>query len=252
MSNPLASPDALGQLPQAPGLPDAGRVQALAEVFLCSSIPTQLGLGLLLRLLGWQAADAQGHLSFSFVLTLSLADTVLLIALMMTFMRMHGETPALVWRGTRPLGREILLGAATVVPLLIGVGIMLNTIRLFAPSLHNVKANPLEGMAAGTAAQAVLFGVVAIVAGGVREELQRAFLLRRFESSLGGARVGLVVLSIAFGLGHYVQGWDAAITTGVLGAIWAAMYLRRRSSAAPLVSHALFNSLEVVRAGLGA
>ncbi len=251
MSNPLATPDALGRFPQAPGFPDTGRLQALAEVFLCSSIPTQLGLGLLLRLLGWQAADAQGRLSFSFVLTLSLADTALLIALMVTFMRMHGETPRLVWRGTRPLGREILVGVATVVPLIIGVGIMLNTIRLFAPWLHNVKANPLEGMA-GTPGQALLFGVVAIVAGGVREELQRAFLLRRFESSLGGARVGLVVLSVAFGLGHYVQGWDAAITTGVLGAIWAVMYLRRRSSAAPLVSHALFNSLEVVRAGFGA
>jgi membrane protease YdiL (CAAX protease family) len=55
-----------------------------------------------------------------------------------------------------------------------------------------------------------------------------------------------VVLSTAFGLGHLLQGRDAAIATGAMGAFWAVVYLRRRSSVAPMVSHALFNSLEVL------
>ncbi len=95
-----------------------------------------------------------------------------------------------------------------------------------------------------------MLGVIAVLAGGVREELQRAFLLRRFEQHLGGPLVGVIVVSIAFGLGHYPQGWDAVIATGVLGAIWAIVYLRRRSSVAPIVSHAGFNSLEVLRVAL--
>jgi len=80
--------------------------------------------------------------------------------------------------------------------------------------------------------------------------LERAFLLRRFERHLGGTDVGVLVLSVAFGLGHMVQGWDAAITTGVLGAVWAGLYVRRRSSIAPIVSHAGFNSLEVLRVAI--
>ena len=96
---------------------------------------------------------------------------------------------------------------------------------------------------------AAAFGVVAIVAG-VREELQRAFLLRRFERHLGGEDAGVIVLSVAFGLGHLLQGWDAAIATGALGAVWASMYLKRRSSVAPIVSHAGFNSLEVLRVAM--
>jgi membrane protease YdiL (CAAX protease family) len=40
------------------------------------------------------------------------------------------------------------------------------------------------------------------------------------------------------------------IATGLLGAIWAVVYLRRRSSVAPIVSHAGFNSLEVLRVAL--
>ena len=59
--------------------------------------------------------------------------------------------------------------------------------------------------------------------------------------------VGVVVLSALFGLGHVLQGWDAAIATGVLGACWAVIYVKRRSIVMPLVSHALFNSLEIVR-----
>jgi membrane protease YdiL (CAAX protease family) len=229
------------------GPPD--RLTALLEVLLCSSIPTQIAIGFLLRAAGVQPIDAAGNYSFAFVLALSLADTVLLIALMVFLMRLHGERASALWLGTRPAGRELLYGLLTVPLVLIGVGLLLNTLRLFAPWLHNVPANPLEQLAT-TPGQAALFALVAIVAGGVREELQRAFLLHRFEQHLGGATVGVVVLSAAFGLGHYVQGWDAVIATGTLGAVWAVMFLKRRSSVAPVVSHAGFNSLEIVRVAL--
>jgi membrane protease YdiL (CAAX protease family) len=102
----------------------------------------------------------------------------------------------------------------------------------------------------GTQAGLWTFLFVAVVAGGVREELQRAFLLHRFRTSLGGPAVGLVATSVAFGLGHTLQGWDAAVVTGALGALWAAMYLGRGSAVAPIVSHGLFNSAELLRASL--
>jgi membrane protease YdiL (CAAX protease family) len=40
------------------------------------------------------------------------------------------------------------------------------------------------------------------------------------------------------------------ITTGALGAFWAVVYLRRRSSVAPIISHAGFNSLEILRVAI--
>jgi len=122
---------------------------------------------------------------------------------------------------------------------------LLLTMRALTPQLHNVDVNPFEALA-GNLRDAALLGLVAIVAGGVREELQRAFLLDRFERYLGPSWAGVVLLSAAFGLGHLLQGRDAAIATGAMGAFWAVVYLRRRSSVAPMVSHALFNSLEVL------
>jgi membrane protease YdiL (CAAX protease family) len=224
----------------------AERFRAVAEIILCSSVPTQLALGALLRLAGMEPLDAGGQLSLPFVLVLSIGDTLLLIALMVFLTRAHGESASELWLGRRPILREVGRGLLLVPVVFMLVVVLLNGLRAAAPWLHNVQTNPLEQLAS-TPGQAALFAVVAIFAGGVREELQRAFLLRRFERHLGGALVGVVVLSVGFGLGHVVQGWDAVITTGVLGAFWAAVYLRRRSSIAPLVSHSGFNSLEVLR-----
>jgi len=222
------------------------RATAALEILLCSSVPTQLVIGTMLRLAGIASTDAAGHLSLTFVLALSLADTAVLIGMMIFFMHVHGETARGTWFGASSGLREVLIGVATVPMVFVGVGILLNTLRLFAPSLHNVENNPLEQLAT-TPGQAAAFSLVAIVAGGVREELQRAFMLRRFEQYLGGATLGVWVLSIGFGLGHVMQGWDAVVTTAALGAFWAWMYLQRRNSVAPIVSHAGFNSLEILR-----
>ena len=60
--------------------------------------------------------------------------------------------------------------------------------------------------------------------------------------------MGWVITSLAFGLGHTLQGWDAAILTGALGATWGVLYLTRGSAVASIVSHSLFNSGELLRA----
>jgi membrane protease YdiL (CAAX protease family) len=222
------------------------RIVAIAEIVLCSGVPTQTLIGAVLLLAGWNAEDAAGRMSLAYVLTLSLADTLVLVALMVALTRAHGESATDLWLGARRVRYEIIIGILLIPVVFIGVVMLLNILRLSAPWLHNVPENPLEQLAA-TAADAAMFALVAIVAGGVREELQRAFLLRRFERHLGGGAVGVIVLSLAFGAAHTMQGWDVAIITGTLGAFWAIVYLRRRSSVAPIVSHAGFNTLEILR-----
>lgn len=250
MSDPAPSATDASAEPVPAPAPERGasaaRAVAVAEILLCSSVPTQLLIGAMLRGLGWVPLDASGNLSLPFVFVLSITDTLVLTVLMIGLTRAHGETARLLWLGTRPVGREVMVGLMLIPAVFFTVVILLNLLRLMAPSLHNVATNPLEQLA-GTPGEAAMFSVVAIFAGGVREELQRAFLLRRFERHLGGAGVGIVVLSVAFGVGHIVQGWDAVMTTGVLGAFWAIVYVRRRSSISPIVSHAGFNALEILR-----
>ena len=226
------------------------RVIAAVEVLLCSSLPTQIVIGQLLAAIGLDPRTDSGQLSPPFAFALLLIDSVVLTTLMVILTRAHRESPRALWLGDRSIVREFGLGLALVPLVFLIVGLLMTGLMRLVPGLHNVTENPIEQLATGGPHQAAMLGVIAVLAGGVREELQRAFLLRRFEQHLGGPFVGVIVLSIAFGLGHYPQGWDAVVATGVLGAIWAIVYLRRRSSVAPIVSHAGFNLLEVLRVAL--
>jgi membrane protease YdiL (CAAX protease family) len=222
------------------------RLLALGEVLLCSDVPTQFALGLIFQAIGFSAQRADGSLSLSFLATLSLLDTVLLLALMWTFLRLRGDRPRDVFIGARPIGPEIRAGFPLIFLAFLIAAAVIISVRAALPWLHNVPTNPLQGLIEGPA-DVLVFAVVAVVAGGVREELQRAFLMNRFERWLGGPAVGVLVVSTAFGLGHLLQGWDAALATGVLGAFWAFVYLRRRSAIAPIVSHSGFNLLQLVQ-----
>jgi membrane protease YdiL (CAAX protease family) len=221
-------------------------VVALLEVLICSDYPTQLAIGTTLAALGYRPFAANGHLLVGYVVTVSLVDTALLIALILVFLHAHGERPRDVFLGPRPFGREALIGAVmTFAALAIGIGVLL-TIQKVAPSLHTVAHNPFQEML-GTRRGAASFALVVIVAGGVREEIQRAFLLHRFDVWLGGGTLGVVITSAAFGAGHLLQGADAAIATGMLGAFWGLVYLWRRSAVAPVVSHSGFDLLQIVQ-----
>ena len=222
------------------------RLAALGEVILCSGFPTQFFLVIALAGAGLAAVGENGDLSLAYIMTLSFADAAIVIGLVLTLLRLHGQSARSLFLGRRPYGREAFLGLL-LVPVAIGLVLSgLGFVQQYAPWLRNVPENPLKALIQ-TPRDTALFVLVAIVAGGLREELQRAFILDRFERHLGGGVLGLVLFSIAFGAGHTLQGWDAAILTGLLGALWGAVYLARRSIVAPVVCHAGFNLAEIVR-----
>jgi len=196
--------------------------------------------------LGYQPFGPNGDLRVGYVVGVSLLDSVVLIGLVFLFLYAHGEEPREVLIDRRPILREAGAGVL-LIPVALGIAIVvLLTVLRAAPFLHTVEKNPLQALIASPR-DAMLFALVVIVAGGVREEVQRAFQLHRFEVWLGGGRVGVVVTSAIFGAGHLLQGVDAAIVTGLLGALWAVVYLRRRSVVAPMVSHAGFDLIQILQ-----
>jgi membrane protease YdiL (CAAX protease family) len=221
-----------------------GRIIALFEVLLCSDYPTQLAVGATLAAFGVRPMTASGTLSLTFVVGLSLIDTALLVGLIIFFVRSHGERMRDLLLGSRSPWREAEFGVPLAIGALAIAIAVIGGLRLLAPSLHNLERNPFQNVIHGPR-DAALFALVVVVAGGIREEIQRAFILHRFNVWLGGPAAGLVVSSLAFGLGHRLQGNDVAIATGMLGLYWGAVYLRRRSSVGPMISHAGFNLIEL-------
>jgi membrane protease YdiL (CAAX protease family) len=241
--SPEPQPDAVA-LPSRP-VP-AERVGAAMEVLLCSGFPTQILLIGVLTAVGLNLRPDDSLASPAFVFTLSLLDTVLVVGLVFLFLIIHGESPRAVLLGDRPVLHEILAGIALFPIVFVVAVLLLGAILTLAPRLHNVPVNPLENMLQNRE-DAAMFAFVVMVAGGLREEIQRGFILHRFERFLGGGATGVVVYSGLFGLGHIYQGWDASLTVAVLGALWGSIYLIRRSIIAPMVSHAGFNLAQLVK-----
>jgi len=230
---------------EPPPVPTLNRVIAFLEVVICSDFLTQIALGGTLSVFGFQPY-LQGRLSVVYVVGLSLADSILLVALILILLHAHGERPREVLLGKRHLAGEAIAGLPMILIALSIALAVLVAVQRFLPSLHTVEHNPLQELLRSPR-DAWLFALVVLVAGGIREEIQRAFLLHRFERWLGGGTTGVICTSVAFGVGHLLQGADAALATGLLGAFWGVVYLRRRSCVAPMVSHAGFDLIQILQ-----
>jgi membrane protease YdiL (CAAX protease family) len=234
---------------------------AALQAFAVSGIPTQVVVFLVLWLgVGLEPFEniESTTLSFEFIATLLFVDTAVVAILIRLFLILSGEDSREVFLGRRPLGREIIGGVLLVPVVFAAVTGLVLLFRLLAPWMHTVQDNPLIQFMRNPIDTAI-FLVVVMLAGGVREELQRAFILHRSAQirvdiplfgrvfTIGGVRQGLIVFSLTFGLLHIDQGLDVAAALGLLGLFWGVLYLRRRSVVMSMANHAAFNASQVAQ-----
>ena len=222
----------------------------MQSIAVCG-IPTQVVVAAALILGSRHASDPDGSLDWSsfqleFIATVSFLDTALVAILIRVFLCLSRENSRDVYLGRRPVLGEIGRGLALVpVTFLLVVGLV-SAVRAVAPWLHNVKVSPLEAFMRNPL-DAAIFLVVVVLAGGVREELQRGFILHRFGQRLGGMWVGNLTFGLAFGLLHFDQGWDIALVIGLLGLAWGWFFIRRGSVLMSMANHAGFNAAQVLQ-----
>ncbi len=91
---------------------------------------------------------------------------------------------------------------------------------------------------------------IGMFGGGLVEEMERIFVITRFEKWLGkpGLVLGVVLSSAMFGFGHLYQGLAAALSTACSGLVFALVFLRRRSAIEPVVAHAFSDVLAMIAA----
>jgi membrane protease YdiL (CAAX protease family) len=237
--------------PEAPAIRPPVAAAAFLQAVAISGVPTQLILATLLIVGAGMAPYSSDGLSLEFIATVSFLDTALVAVLIRVFLHFSGESSRDVYLGSRPASGELGLGLMLVPVTFVIVTVLVLAVRAVAPGLHNVEISPLEAFMR-TPLDAAIFAVVVVLAGGVREELQRGFILHRFGQRLGGMWVGNAIFGLAFGLGHIDQGWDIALVIGMLGIAWGALFIRRRSIVASMANHAGFNGAQVLQQLLAA
>jgi len=218
------------------------RFQAFFEVLLLAGLVSSLiaALPFAGRIMGQSGLPTDIRVLSAFLL-LEAAVTFILLWLVM---RAHGERLrdfGLSWRRWRS---DVAIGFA-VVPLLFGANGVVNVLfRSYLPQLFQ-EHNPLAELVR-TPRDLALFIATALIAGGIKEELQRAFILRRFQSFLGGASLGLILWSAMFAIGHRIQGWQGVAVAGIYGLVFGILYLSRGTLVAPMVAHGVYDAVALL------
>ena len=180
----------------------------------------------------------------SLLVILLLTDASVTLLLILGLLRLRGQSLRdLGWGHGSPL-RECLSGCLFLPALFMAVFLVSNSFRILLPD-YATRDNPLLELIKNPH-DLILMIISSVYVGGFKEEIQRAFVLNRFQENLGGAVPGLLIWSAFFGYGHLVQGLDNAVGAGILGLLFGLLYLWRRSLTGPIVAHAVYDVFTVV------
>ena len=227
--------------PVPPGQPFNERVFALAEVVLAAVAGSLLG-PVLLSLFG--VSVGQAPLSSGVLGLLLFVDATLTIACLWGLQLVRGRSIASLGWSREGRARELWVGLK-IFPVLVLFMMLLSLVfEAFLPTWVT-RENLILAMIQRPSDLVIFLGA-SLYAGGVKEELQRAFILSRFEEHLGGALPGLILWSVAFGSLHLVQGADNALKAGALGLVLGLLYWKRRRLEGPMLAHALFDAVVVI------
>jgi membrane protease YdiL (CAAX protease family) len=213
------------------------RVQALLEIALVSgllsgfiaSLPFALGAS------GGSASLTAVRISGAVFL-----DTAITLALLALILRQNGESLRDFGLVRKHWLRNAVAGLI-LAPLLLLLALLLaEGFRLFLPQYH-LRSNPLIDLIQKPL-HLILFLISSWVAGGFKEELQRAFILMRFGERLGGFRLGLVIWSLIFGAQHYLQGLQGMVTAALFGLVLGTLFLLRGNLVGPIVAHGAYDT----------
>jgi membrane protease YdiL (CAAX protease family) len=212
------------------------RLGALLEVLIVS-LAGYLIVPIVFSLLGISADQILTSTRYLFIVMTSEATITLI--LIWCFLWFRGKGGKEIGWGAEAPGKELSIGILIVPLLFLSTFVFGLLFQIFLPQ-YVTEENPLLELIE-TRWDLMLWVISSIYVGGLKEEVQRAFILVRFEKYLGGIWLGLAIWTAFFAYGHSVQGVDKAAGAGLLGLIFGLVFIRRRCLIAPGVSHALYD-----------
>lgn len=219
------------------------RIQAIFEIVLLSGLISSLLSSLIIH--AFQGQNAAYLLNSAKVLGIFLllesGITFLILALIL---KIRGESICSLGLGWNRWKSHLALGLALVPFLFMINGVVALVFRAYFPRYY-LEKNPLTELI-HTPQQLAFIIFSALIAGGIKEELQRAFILTRFRLYLGGAGLGLILWSLVFGAGHYVQGVQGVVIAATYGLIFGAVYVLSGSLIAPIVAHSAYDTIALL------
>jgi membrane protease YdiL (CAAX protease family) len=189
-------------------------------------------------------AVKQGSLSFVLVSISAILRDLALVSLVLFFLWRNKEPVTWIGWTFKNSGKEVALGIVLYIPFSFGTGLLEKALQAVG---FSVPSTPLPSFLAARGMTEFLLALVLVVIIALAEEtIFRGYLMLRFRD-VTASPTGAVLLSAAiFSLGHGYEGSAGVVTVGVMGVIFALVYLWRRSLVAPMVMHFLQDFIGIV------
>lgn len=189
-------------------------------------------------------AVRRGNLSFVLTAVGTIFRDLALVGLIRFFLWRNGENVARIGWNLQRAGRQAALGVALFVPFVFGAALLEQGLLRLGLSR---PATPLPSFLAARGSAEFLLAVVLVAVVAVTEEtIFRGYLLLRFRTLLRSPALAVLLSSVIFSLGHGYEGSAGLVTVGVMGAVFAVIYLWRGSLVTPITMHFLQDFLGIV------
>jgi membrane protease YdiL (CAAX protease family) len=188
-------------------------------------------------------AVKQGSLSFVLVAFATILRDLALVSLILFFLWRNGEPINWIGWTFKNLWKEIGLGIGLYIPFFIAAGFLERALQVAGLT---VPLTPLPSMAAKGMGELLLaIALVAVVALG-EETIFRGYLILRLKAITTSPTAAALLSATIFSLGHGYEGSAGVVTVGVMGVIFALIYIWRQSLVAPIVMHFLQDFISIV------
>lgn len=129
-------------------------------------------------------------------------------------------------------------------PFSFGTGLLEKGLRAIGLS---VASTPLPSFLAARGMVEFLLALVLVVIVVLAEEtIFRGYLILRFKAITANPTAAVLLSAAIFSLGHGYEGSAGVVTVGVIGIVFALVYMWRQSLVAPIVMHFLQDFIGIV------
>jgi membrane protease YdiL (CAAX protease family) len=189
-------------------------------------------------------AVKQGSLSFALVAIATILRDLALVSLIVFFLWRNGEPIDEIGWTFRNGRADIALGIGVFILLFFGSSLLESALKAVGLS---TPSTPLPSFLAGKgAAEWLLASFMVVVVAFGEETIFRGYLILRFKAVTGSSAAAILLSAVVFSLGHGYEGSAGVVTVGVMGLLFALVYVWRRSLVAPMVMHFLQDFITIV------
>jgi membrane protease YdiL (CAAX protease family) len=186
----------------------------------------------------------QGSVGFVLTAVATILRDLALVALILFFVWRNGEHVRRLGWTFRHGWAEIGLGILLFIPFFFGAAYLDSALQ--AAGFSSPSAPTPGFLTAQGSWQFVLAFVLVVIVALSEETIFRGYLMLRFGAITNSPAVAVILSAFVFSLGHGYEGSAGVVTVGVMGLVFALVYLWRGSLVAPIVMHFLQDFIGIV------